>query len=439
MPQKLSRICLVRLTLFALLGLFALYMQGCSVFKSASGGQDRISSQGAAGQIELNRFDLARDVDVIGQLHAVRIAEGDTLADIARHFSLGVNALSAANPGVDVWVPEQGRRIILPLGFVLPDAPRKGIVVNLASMRLFQYGDQNGQMQVMTYPVGIGTIERPTPRGSTRVLRKAFRPTWHVPASIAADHRKKGDPLPGKIPPGPDNPLGEYALYLGKSGYLIHGTNKLASIGLQATNGCLRLYPENIAQLYKDTPVNTPVMIVNQPYLVGKRNGVIYLEAHAPLEDTDKRTAGRFEERLKRIERSTARKLDWGQVRGIQREARGIPVPILDMNRPGVPSAENITELEHPAVLYGKPLPPEWRDDAWYVLAAVVSEEKDARRMAAIINHQGPAIPARVMPKKGGYRVVAGPFDDGDKARTVARRLKIDLNLTGVVFDTAGR
>jgi len=110
--------------------------------------------------------------------------------------------------------------------------------------------------------------------GQMYVARKMYRPTWHVPASIAEDHRKKGDPLPSQIPPGPLNPLGEYALYLSKPTYLMHGTNKPSSIGLRATNGCLRLYPENVKKLYEQTPIHTPVSIVNQPYLIGQRNGL---------------------------------------------------------------------------------------------------------------------------------------------------------------------
>ncbi len=155
-------------------------------------------------------------------------------------------------------------------------------MINLAAMRLFHYKEKNDSLVAMTYPVGVGTTERPTPTGQMHVARKVTRPTWYVPASIAKDHRKKGDPLPAKVLPGPQNPLGEYALYLSKSSYLIHGTNKPASIGLNATNGCLRLYPEDIKRLYENTPVNTPVCIVNQPYLVGQRNGIVYRKLMPP-------------------------------------------------------------------------------------------------------------------------------------------------------------
>ncbi|WP_318258458.1 L,D-transpeptidase family protein [Geobacter anodireducens] len=286
-----------------------------------------------------------------------------------------------------------------------------------------------------TYPVGIGTKERPTPQGPTRVARKASRPTWYVPASIAEDHRKKGDILPAKVPPGPENPLGDYALYLSRSGYLIHGTNKPASIGLKASNGCMRLYPEHIEVLFRDTAVNTPVLIVNQPYLIGQRDGVLYMEAHTPLEDSGTSELARIHAKLKSFERASARTLDWDKINTVQTEARGIPVPILEL-RPGAEQeASSPLRIEHPAALYGRPELPALKLDAWYVLVGDMRDEIEARRTAAIINHQGPPIPARVLSKDSSYRIVAGPFSDGGKARDAAKRLKIDLDIDGIVIE----
>lgn len=319
-------------------------------------------------EIERNKFPVARGEDVIGRLAAVRLEKGDTLPDIARHFSLGINAISSANPGVDVWVPKAGERVLLPLSFILPDAPRKGIVVNLATMRLFQYKEDGATLLVTTYPVGVGTDERPTPTGRMHVARKAARPTWHVPASIAEDHRKKGDILPKAVPPGPENPLGEYALYLSKSGYLIHGTNKPASIGLTATNGCLRLYPENVKRLFDNTPMKTPVLIVNQPYLIGQRNGVLYLEAHTPPEESCALESEKLHKKLRTIEKKAARALDWQKVKEVQAEARGVPVPIFELRKGGETEAATPVEVEHPETLYGKPEIPALRLQAWYVL-----------------------------------------------------------------------
>ena len=302
--------------------IFIFSLSGCAATKSVRETAEPFPSHHEK-EIERNKFSVARGEDVIGRLAVIRLEKGDTLPDIARHFSLGINAISAANPGVDVWVPEAGKRIMLPLSFILPDTPRQGIVVNLATMRIFQYKEDGTSLLVTTYPVGVGTSERPTPTGRMHVARKAVRPTWHVPASIAEDHRKKGDDLPAAVPPGPDNPLGEYALYLSKPGYLIHGTNKPASIGLTATNGCLRLYPENVKTLFDDTPVKTPVLIVNQPYLLGQRNGVLYLEAHAPTEESDALELEKLYKKLRTIEKKTQRTLDWKKVKETQTEARG--------------------------------------------------------------------------------------------------------------------
>jgi len=386
-------------------------------------------------ELARNEFSVAKGDDVIGRFAVVKLEKGDTLPDIARHFSLGINAISAANPGVDIWVPEAGERILLPLCFVLPDTPRKGIVVNVATMRLFHYQGDSKSLVVSTYPVGVGTEERSTPRGQMHVARKAARPTWHVPASIAADHRKKGDILPAEIPPGPENPLGEYALYLSKAGYLIHGTNKPASIGLNATNGCLRLYPENVKMLFNDTPVNTSVLIVNQPYLIGQRNGVLYMEAHTPLEDSGASELEKIYAKLRNIEKKSARSLDWKKIKEVQAEAKGIPVPIFEMRQGSLTEVEKPLKVEHPDTLYGKPEIPELNLEAWYVLAADVRDEIDAQRIAAIINHQGPQIPARVMSRDKGYRVIAGPFDDIGEAKDAAKRLKIDLDIDGILIE----
>ncbi len=386
-------------------------------------------------KLERNEFSVEKREDVIGRCALMRLEKGDTLPDIARHFSMGINAISAANPGVDLWVPPAGERILLPLSFILPDAPRKGIVINLAAMRLFQFKEDGKSLAVSTYPVGVGMIERPSPTGQMYVARKVIRPTWHVPASIAADHRKKGDPLPAKVLPGPENPLGEYALYLSKPTYLIHGTNKPASIGLRATNGCVRLYPEAVKKVYENTPVKTPVCIVNQPYLIGQRNGVVYLEVHASAERSEAAEFYRMYEKIRSIEKESGRTLDWTKVKQVMAEARGIPVPIFEIGELNKKEAAKIIEVKHPEKLYGRPEIPELEKKAWYVLAADERDQVDALRTAAIINHQGPQIPARVLPNGDSYQVIAGPFKHISEAKQAAKRLKIDLEINGKVVN----
>lgn len=385
--------------------------------------------------IERNDFMVAKEDDLIGRMAMVKIEKDDTLPDIARHFSLGINTVSAANPGIDIWVPEAGKHILLPMHFILPDTHREGIVINLAAMRLFSFYGNDNPLAVSTYPVGIGTTERPTPEGQMHVKNKKVRPTWYVPASIAEDHRKKGDPLPPKVPPGPLNPLGDHALYLSKPEYLVHGTNKPASIGLRATNGCIRLYPEDIKRLFENTPVNTPVNIIYQPYLVGQRDGIVYMEVHEPFDESDTTALKKAYAKLRNIEKKSGHTLYWQKVETVVAEARGIPVSISEISNQRANDVTETIELKHPENLYGKPEIPELKTDAWYVLAANLGEKVDAQRLAAIINHQGPQIPARVLSEDDHHRVLAGPFNNMSEASDAAKRLKIDLEIDGILIE----
>ena len=420
--------------------LFVLSLHGCAVIKNLSlkSPTKPPTIEGVPEEkIERNDFPVPKENEVVGQLAFMKLQKGDTLPDIARHFSLGITEVSEANPGVDMWVPRDDERIMLPLSHILPDSPRKGIVINLAAMRLFQFKGDSRLLAVSTYPIGIGSVERPSPQGQMYVQRKTIRPTWHVPASIAEDHRKKGDPLPAEVLPGPQNPLGEYALYLSKPTYLVHGTNKSYSIGLNATNGCIRLYPEDIKKLYESTPVNTPVRIVNQPYLIGQRDGAVYMEVYALPGGRDTAELEKTYAKLRNIEKKSARTLDWKRVEEAAAEARGIPVCISEIGGgKGKGTAEAI-EVKHPDKLYGRPEVPELKMNAWYVSAGEVRDKTDAVRLAAIINHQGPQIPARVLSKSNGNRVIAGPFADINEAKDAAKRLKIDLEIDGVLFEPA--
>jgi L,D-transpeptidase ErfK/SrfK len=417
----------------AILLMFSLSFYGCAAMREALVKYLPPPSH-LEEKIERNDFLVTREDDVIGRLAVIRLEKEDTLPDIARHFSLGINTVSAANPGIDIWVPEDGGRILLPLSFILPDTVRKGIVINLAAMRLFYFREDGKQLAVSTYPIGVGTTERPTPMGQMYIVLKMLRPTWHVPASIAEDHRKKGDPLPAKVPPGPLNPLGEHALYLSKSGYLVHGTNKPTSIGLRATNGCIRLYPEDIKRLFDNTSVKTPVNIVNQPYLVGQRDGIVYMEVHTPFEESGTTELEKAYAKLKNIEKKSGHALDWKKVKEAVAETRGIPVPVFEI-RPGEKDVAKTIELKHPDKLYGKPEIPELKTDAWFVLAAILQDKVDALRLAAIINHQGPQIPARVLSKNDRHRVLAGPFSNMGEAKEAAKRLKIDLEIDGILVE----
>lgn len=259
----------------------------------------------------MNQFELPPDNDdVIGELQRVRAHPEDTFTDIARRFNVGYEELVAANPGVDPWMPGAGTEVLIPSQWVLPNVPRKGLVINLAAMRLFYFPEagKGESRQVITHPVGIGRIEWKTPQGKTRVAAKAEAPSWTPTAAIRAEHEKEGDPLPAVVPPGPDNPMGQYVMRLGWPEYAIHGTNKPASIGMRGTHGCLRMYPEDIEALYSKVPVNTPVTVINEPYLAGFHDGKVYLQAYPILEDDKRDHSPRVKALIKQLRAQHARK-----------------------------------------------------------------------------------------------------------------------------------
>lgn len=225
--------------------------------------------------------------DVIGLLQVTKVDGEDTFSDVARRFNLGYEEMVRANPGIDPWLPGEGREVVLPTQYVLPDAPREGLVINLAQLRVFYFPKrQEGELQkVITHPIGIGKVGWSTPEGTTKVTGKSKNPWWFPPASVRKEHREAGDPLPSKVPPGPDNPLGDRLMTLGWPSYLIHGTNKPYGVGMRSSHGCMRFYPEDITQLYDVIPVGTKVTVVNQPFVFGWHKGSLYVQAFPVLED----------------------------------------------------------------------------------------------------------------------------------------------------------
>ncbi len=236
-----------------------------------------------------NRLFPVKD-DVIGSMQSMTTRYEDTFADIGTRTSIGYLELVHANPGIDPWLPGDGTRITLPQQHVLPDSPREGIVVNLAEFRLYYYKDGG----VKTYPVGVGSEQNPSPLTKSKVTMRLESPAWYPPKSVREEYEASGTPLPRVIPPGPENPLGNYALKLSAEGYLIHGTNKKFGIGMQVSHGCIRMYNNDIKELVFDVPKGTPVAFVDQPVKVGLNGNEVWLEVHRPKEDLDAQTKDRL-------------------------------------------------------------------------------------------------------------------------------------------------
>lgn len=275
----------------------------------------------------------AYDKDFIGETEYYRAAYEDTLVHLARENNLGFVEIRAANPSVDPWMPGEGTRIVLPKKHLLPDAPRNGVVINLPEMRLYYY--ERPGAKPLTYPLGVGREGLDTPLGTTTVTWKRENPTW-----TPTERMRREDPtLKPHYPPGPDNPMGTHAMYLGWPTYAIHGTDKPYSVGRRASSGCIRMYPEGIVDLFPRIKAGTAVTVVDQPIKVGWMGDEMFIEVHPTQEQNlrieDIGNLSSYEitrEDIRMINKKAGQfkdHIDWEKVREAVREHSGVPVSVL--------------------------------------------------------------------------------------------------------------
>jgi len=281
--------------------------------------------------IDSQNFSLSEDQTMVGAPQVVFTRHEHTLSDIAREYNLGFDEVRAANATVDPWLPGEDQPVFLPTQFILPRAPRDGLVLNLASMRLFFFRDSEMGRQLVTHPIGIGRVGWETPLGSSAVISKARDPSWYVPQSIRKEHADMGDPLPAVVGPGPDNPLGRFAMKLDMPGYLIHGTNQPYGVGMRVSHGCIRLYPENIEVVFGQVAIGTPVEIVNQPVLAAWHDDMLFLEVHPALDEDERDQSLEAEAIIAATMAAQGQPLttiDQDLVAQVLSERRGIPFPV---------------------------------------------------------------------------------------------------------------
>jgi L,D-transpeptidase ErfK/SrfK len=277
-------------------------------------------------------FVLVPDTQVVGQTSTVAARQDDTLTDIARIHGLGYEEIVWANRKVDIWLPGEGTPVVLPKSFILPGDTRQGVVVNIAEYRLYHYYKSNGQLMVSTFPISIGRMDWATPIGRWTVTSKQKDPAWYPPESIRQEHLEDGRGFLAKmVPAGPDNPLGRYAMRLSATGYLIHGTNKPVGVGMQVTHGCIRMYPEDVEELFGLVSINTQVNLIDQTTKVGWQRGTLYVERHAPLEGTDNPGHSDPAEMTDLINSAVSGRnveIDWAGAERAFQQATGVPVPL---------------------------------------------------------------------------------------------------------------
>lgn len=276
-------------------------------------------------------FPLPADgEDVVGDVTRIRTKYEDTLFDVAQRYDLGYRDVVDANPTVDDLLPGEGTEVILATQFILPPRPWRGIIINLAEMRLYYFPP--GDRRVLTFPLGIGREGWSTPTGETKIDGKKYMPTWTPPESIRAEHAAMGDILPAVVPAGPDNPMGLHAFYLALPGYRIHGTNEPRGVGMRSSHGCLRLYNKDVEELFYQVDPGMPVRIVNIPYKTGWKNGELYVEAHAPLEE-QLRNIEALEPVTEVVLDAIAKggrnvEPDWDHIKEAAHDLTGVPMPV---------------------------------------------------------------------------------------------------------------
>ncbi len=267
----------------------------------------------------------------VGDMQTYVTKYEDTLPQVARKFDIGFNELRSANPYVDPWMPGKDVKLTIPSRHILPEAVRQGIVINLPEMRLYVY---NKGTLLQSHPIGVGREGLSTPVGRTTIVRKVVGPIWRPTDRMRQEHPE----LPAEVGPGPENPMGTHAMYLGWPQYAIHGTDKPYAIGRRASSGCIRMYPEDIIQVYPAVDTGSSVTVVNQPVKVSWIGDKLYLEAHPPLDQammieenggrpyydlTDDDMA-----QIMRVAGDRADLIDWAKVRSVIRNREGYPVAV---------------------------------------------------------------------------------------------------------------
>ena len=280
---------------------------------------------------------LDGDAGLVGRTQAYVATFDDTLLDVARRFGMGISEMQLANPDVDMWLPGEGTAIRLPSRFVLPAAPRAGLVINVPEMRIYYY--PKGGTVVHTWPISIGRVGWETPLGKTSIVRKAVRPSWIPPDSIREEYLERGETLPRVVRPGPDNPLGSHALYLGLPAYLIHGTNRPYSIGMRVSHGCVRMYPEHIVELFEMANSGTPVTLVHQGVKAGWSGDELFIEVHPEIDVPDEEARPSMTDAVTSIiavtpEDGPRATVDWKRVEEALAAADGIPVAVGSRQAP---------------------------------------------------------------------------------------------------------
>lgn len=299
--------------------------------------------------------------DLIGDEQTVEASAEDTLIDIGLRNGIGYNSITQANPDILVWLPGEGTEVVLPTRYILPPGPREGIVVNIAELRLYYYPPvKKGETpRVETYPIGIGRLDWKTPLGKTQITARVENPAWYPPQSVIQEAAERGVDMPRVVPPGPDNPLGDYAMILGIPGYLIHGTNRPQGVGMRVSHGCIRMIPEDIENLIYRVPVGTTVRLINEPFKLGwTPEGTLQAQTYPVPETTPQELSKRIEKAFEAATQAANERkflVDYARLQEMVENSNGLPQPLLLAGAPfEIPAGSFYDRAELDPALYSQ-------------------------------------------------------------------------------------
>lgn len=247
------------------------------------------------------------------------VAPGDYLKKIGARFGEAAEVLARENKIADPDLILPGRNLQVDNRHIVPEALHDGIVINLPQRMLFFFRD--GKL-ISSYPVGLGRRSWPTVQGPFNVATLVKNPEWSVPKSIQEEMAREGQIVKNKVPPGLDNPLGEFWIGLTVPGYGIHGTIAPASVYYFQSHGCIRLHPDDVAQLFPQISKGMAVDIVYNPVLIADIDGHVYVEINPDVYNRAPPTL----DAVRRIaaENKLGDRIDWPRVQKLVLQPDGL-------------------------------------------------------------------------------------------------------------------
>jgi L,D-transpeptidase ErfK/SrfK len=262
---------------------------------------------------------------VVGGESSYHVAQHDTVPRVAAKFSMSSKYLLRLNRLRPTAKLHKGQVLRIVDRHIVPKRLINGLLINVADCTLYLF--KNGAV-ASALPVVVGRPKSgeerswQTPLGVFKVSAKVKDPTWHIPLSIQKEREERGEEVQSEIPPGPNNPLGKFAIRTTLPGILIHGTNASSLKSGPLSHGCIRVAQNKIEALFNEVKVNASGEIIYRPVKIAVHSdGRIFLEVH---KDIYRKFGDMTEEvRAAILKLNLEPAIDWAKVGRVVREESG--------------------------------------------------------------------------------------------------------------------